>query len=98
MQVQKSVNNSRSKKGKKNAATSEEALSNASCNSEDESTASQELNECSSSSAKGKRRAGRGSATDPQSLYARVCIDSDSIQSLDFFFLGLCLLILFLYF
>ena len=73
MQVQKSVKNARSKKAQKNAGTSEEALSNASCSSEDESNTSQELNEGACSSSKGKTRAGRGSATDPQSLYARVC-------------------------
>jgi len=80
MQVQKRAKNARSKKSQKNAGTDEEALSNASCSSEDESNTSQKLNEGASSSSKGKMRAGRGSATDPQSLYARVCniaIDSD---------------------
>ncbi|XP_075485572.1 uncharacterized protein LOC142525236 [Primulina tabacum] len=48
--------------------------SSSSCSSEDNSNASQDLNEGSNSEAKnskGKARASRGSATDPQSLYAR---------------------------
>ncbi|CAA0806774.1 Transcription factor bHLH84 [Striga hermonthica] len=44
--------------------------SSSSCCSEDDSSASQKVNEVSVGS-KGKTRAGRGSATDPQSLYAR---------------------------
>ena len=52
--------------------------SSSSCSSEDESIASQDLNGSSSPKgsaalkSKGKARASRGSATDPQSLYARV--------------------------
>lgn len=46
--------------------------SSSSCCSEDESNASHEMNGTTScSSSKGKTRASRGSATDPQSLYAR---------------------------
>ena len=78
VQVQKNAKNARSKKAQKNAGTGEEALSNASCSSEDESNTSQELTEGASSSSKGKTRAGHGSATDPQSLYAKVSnFDSD---------------------
>ncbi|GER42139.1 basic helix-loop-helix (bHLH) DNA-bindingsuperfamily protein [Striga asiatica] len=44
--------------------------SSSSCCSEDDSNASRKVNEFSIGS-KGKTRAGRGSATDPQSLYAR---------------------------
>ena len=50
------------------------------CSEEDESIASQEMNGSSSPKGSatltlnGKARAGRGSATDPQSLYARVRI------------------------
>lgn len=56
--------------------------SSSSCSTEDDSnTASQEMNGASSSSKgpaalnlNGKRKASRGTATDPQSLYARVIV------------------------
>ncbi|XVF67443.1 hypothetical protein PTKIN_Ptkin10aG0122200 [Pterospermum kingtungense] len=76
--VQKNRRNARSKKSTNN---DEDGIngglngqSSASCSSEDDSNASQELNggvSSSSISLHGKTRANRGAATDPQSLYAR---------------------------
>ncbi|KZV54540.1 hypothetical protein F511_01338 [Dorcoceras hygrometricum] len=83
--AQKNKKNTQSKKKKKadqnNNDVEEENIngavngqSSSSCCSEDDSNVSQDLNEGSNSEAKtskGKARASRGSATDPQSLYAR---------------------------
>lgn len=53
------------------------------CSSEDDSNASQELKGGAiSSNTKGKSRASRGAATDPQSLYARVIINTSFIRLL----------------
>lgn len=79
MQVQTNKRNMKSKKKQKLASTSNieeennagpNGQSSSSCCSGDESNASQELSGAVTSS--GKTRARRGSATDPQSLYARV--------------------------
>ncbi|XP_077233630.1 uncharacterized protein LOC143875934 [Tasmannia lanceolata] len=84
--VQRNAKNAQSKKNQKMVRLEEEEESNAGLNvhssssySDDDLNASQELNGGVSSSSKGssalnlngKERAGRGSATDPQSLYAR---------------------------
>ena len=91
VQVQKNRINARSKKNQSNVSTTNNdedgnaglnGQSSASCLSEDDSNASQELNGGVTSSSKGgsalnfngKTRANRGAATDPQSLYARVTI------------------------
>ncbi|KAL2505758.1 BHLH domain-containing protein [Abeliophyllum distichum] len=70
-----------SKKNKKVTQNSNEELeetnsggsgrSSSNCSSEDACNGSQELNGGENSESKGKARASRGSATDPQSLYAR---------------------------
>lgn len=87
MQVKKNGRTALSKKQKVTLATDEEdsnaalyGQSSCSYSSEDDSNTSQERNGGTSSSSKGsaalntngKARARRGSATDPQSLYARV--------------------------
>ncbi|OVA11703.1 Myc-type [Macleaya cordata] len=80
--VQKNKRNVQSKKNQKQSPSSnedEERQSSSSYSSEDDSNNSQELNGEPNSSLKrsgalnlnGKTRASRGSATDPQSLYAR---------------------------
>ncbi|KAL4277921.1 hypothetical protein GQ457_03G003600 [Hibiscus cannabinus] len=80
--VQKTRRNARSKKTPSTANVYEDGgnaglngQSWASCSSEDDSNASQELNSGSKEDAalnlNGKTRASRGAATDPQSLYAR---------------------------
>ncbi|XP_073315727.1 uncharacterized protein [Primulina huaijiensis] len=83
--AQKNKRNMQSKKNKKAVQNNNDIVeeenngsvngqSSSSCSSEDDSNASQDLNEGSNSEAKtskGKARASRGSATDPQSLYAR---------------------------
>ncbi|XWS39868.1 hypothetical protein CRYUN_Cryun18bG0091600 [Craigia yunnanensis] len=85
--VQKNRRNARSKKNPSNVSTTNNdedgnaglnGQSSASCLSEDDSNASQELNAGVTSSSKGasinfncKTRASRGAATEPQSLYAR---------------------------
>ncbi|KAJ9705227.1 hypothetical protein PVL29_003338 [Vitis rotundifolia] len=83
--VQKNKRNVKKKNQKSVSSNNEEennggvvnGQSSSSCSSEDESIASQELNGSSSPkgsaalNSKGKARASRGSATDPQSLYAR---------------------------
>lgn len=81
MQVQKSNKNVKSKKNQKFTPKSneEEERNSSSCSSE-EDDASQDSNRTPSSDSKvseaqksnGKARTSRGSATDPQSLYARV--------------------------
>ncbi|ONK59950.1 uncharacterized protein A4U43_C08F12620 [Asparagus officinalis] len=71
VQVQKRLKSVKSKKAQKNNGASEETPSNASFSSEEETNVSHEENVGTGNSAKGKTRAGRGSATDPQSLYAR---------------------------
>lgn len=90
MQVQTDEKNVKSKKSQKLASTSNfEEESNASpngqsssnCFSGDESNASQELSGGVASS--GKARASRGSATDPQSLYARVSSYKTSLHILN---------------
>jgi len=73
--------NARGEEEESNAVAALNVQSSSSCSSEDNSNASQELNGGSTSSSpkgpaslnlNGKARASRGSATDPQSLYARV--------------------------
>lgn len=75
-QGQGCMKNTWSKKNQKHASNGEEAeetntgLDGQSCSSnmsEDDNTSKSALN------SNGKTRASRGSATDPQSLYARVC-------------------------
>ncbi|XP_022762371.1 transcription factor bHLH84-like [Durio zibethinus] len=86
--IQKNRRNARSKKNQSSVSSTNNdedvnavlnGQSSASCSSEDDSNASQELNGGVTSSSKGeaalslngKTRASRGAATDPQSLYAR---------------------------
>ncbi|KAI3992167.1 hypothetical protein MKX01_015058 [Papaver californicum] len=72
---QKNKRNVKSKKSKKQSPSSndeEERQSSSSCSSEEDSNGSQEEpKESSVLNMNGKARASRGSATDPQSLYAR---------------------------
>ncbi|EOX98463.1 hypothetical protein QUC31_015160 [Theobroma cacao] len=79
--VQKNRQNARSKKNQGSASTTNNdkdgnaglnGQSSASCSSDDDSNASQELNGGQAAlNLNGKTRASRGAATDPQSLYAR---------------------------
>ena len=83
--MQKNVQSRKGRKSTPNGSNEEDnnagsdGQSSSSCSSEDDSNASQELNGESKGSAalnsNGKTRASRGSATDPQSLYARVTIN-----------------------
>lgn len=69
------INNEEGEEETNNNADNQIAQSSSCCSSEDDSNASQELNGGTvSSNTKGKSRASRGAATDPQSLYARVKI------------------------
>ncbi|KAK4722682.1 hypothetical protein R3W88_012915 [Solanum pinnatisectum] len=66
------INNEEGEEETNNNADNQIAQSSSCCSSEDDSNASQELNGGTvSSNTKGKSRASRGAATDPQSLYAR---------------------------
>lgn len=83
MQAQKSKRNVKSKKNVQKMSQLEEesnGQSSSGCSSDDDNANSQETNGGATSDSKdsaalnlsGKMRASRGSATDPQSLYARV--------------------------
>ncbi|XP_055835821.1 transcription factor bHLH84-like [Solanum dulcamara] len=66
------INNEEGEEETNNNADNQIGQSSSCCSSEDDSNASQELNGGAiSSNTKGKSRASRGAATDPQSLYAR---------------------------
>ncbi|XP_009804256.1 uncharacterized protein LOC107775492 [Nicotiana tabacum] len=66
------INNEEGEDQGTNNAAIQNGQSSSCCSSEDDSNASQELNGGAiSSKSKGKSRASRGAATDPQSLYAR---------------------------
>lgn len=80
-QMPKKGKNAQSKKAQKSGGSCNEEESNGDMNpqssccytSEDDSNGSQELKGAAAAlNSNGKTRAGRGSATDPQSLYARV--------------------------
>lgn len=75
------INNEEGEDQGTNNAAIQNGQSSSCCSSEDDSNASQELNGGAiSSKSKGKSRASRGAATDPQSLYARVIINTSFIS------------------
>lgn len=69
-------------KKKKIQEKNNEQESKSSCSSEDDSNASQQLiNGPQTSKSKGKAKSNRGSANDPQSLYARVTLSPSTTNT-----------------